>query len=358
MGLFVYHLALGPGRNLLLPFMYASAGIALTASGVLLLVFLAGLSRGLSRGLGLKSPGLKGLENLAVENRVFQDEASGNPDAEANAGRGGLLSCIFPNFAALIIFWRNSVTDKLFLTTLNINFPPGFNLTSITLIVALPVFGFLASLWWRRFLKEYIRLSALLFLLSPSLLLLSHSQLLFLILHTLNITLILMMIVIFPFAIIDLYWQKPRGGYWAWLLAVSIYLLNANVLTLTGPFRAFSLEDGYVVVLLSLAAVAFYFLSQPVVLPKPQGAAGSTVPTALPNIADIFMKHNLSEREMEVALLMAQEGLSNKEMGERLFISEDTVKFHLHNIYQKFGVKKRVAFLAMVFNKELNRTLE
>jgi DNA-binding CsgD family transcriptional regulator len=220
------------------------------------------------------------------------------------------------------------------------------------------VFGFLASVRWRRFLKEYIRLSAFLFVLSPCLLLLSRSQTLFLILHTLNLTIILMMIVIFPFAIIDLYWQKTRSGYWAYLLAVSIYILNANALTLTGPFRALSLENGYAVVLLSLAAVAFYFLSQPLVLPKPNNTAGTTVPAAapsmaaMPNITDILREYNLSERETELALLMVQEGLSNKEMGERLFISEDTIKFLLHNIYQKFGVKKRAAFLTKVFKNE------
>jgi hypothetical protein len=42
-GLFCYHLVLGPGRELLLPYMFASAGIALTAAGILLLVFLTGV---------------------------------------------------------------------------------------------------------------------------------------------------------------------------------------------------------------------------------------------------------------------------------------------------------------------------
>jgi NADH:ubiquinone oxidoreductase subunit 3 (subunit A) len=42
---FVYHLALGPGRELLLPSMFAFAGAALTAAGILLLVFLSGVER-------------------------------------------------------------------------------------------------------------------------------------------------------------------------------------------------------------------------------------------------------------------------------------------------------------------------
>jgi hypothetical protein len=202
MGFFWYNLALGPGRELLLPYMFALAGITLTAAGVLLLVFLAGA--GVPAGLPIKNHAVE--NRAAAESRDFQDESP-------HAGRGNLLLCIYPILAALIIFWTNSLTDKLFLQTNNINFTPGLHLTSLVQIVTVPVFGFLASVRWRRFLKEYIRLGAFLFLLSPSLLLLSHSQMLFLILHTLSIVVIRMMIVIFPFAIIDLYWQKTRGGY-------------------------------------------------------------------------------------------------------------------------------------------------
>ena len=48
----------------------------------------------------------------------------------------------------------------------------------------------------------------------------------------------------------------------------------------------------------------------------------------------------LTEREMElVSLLVA--GKSNKEIAERLFISENTVKYHIRNILQKLGVQNR-----------------
>jgi len=48
----------------------------------------------------------------------------------------------------------------------------------------------------------------------------------------------------------------------------------------------------------------------------------------------------LSMREEEILLLLSK-GLLNKEIGDRLFISENTVKFHLKNIYAKLGVKSR-----------------
>jgi DNA-binding NarL/FixJ family response regulator len=49
----------------------------------------------------------------------------------------------------------------------------------------------------------------------------------------------------------------------------------------------------------------------------------------------------LSTREREIVVLVAQ-GFNNKEMAERMFISEQTVKNHLHNIFDKLGVSDRL----------------
>jgi DNA-binding NarL/FixJ family response regulator len=48
----------------------------------------------------------------------------------------------------------------------------------------------------------------------------------------------------------------------------------------------------------------------------------------------------LTHREVEIVGLVAQ-GLGPKEVAARLFVSEATVKVHLHNIYEKLGVKGR-----------------
>jgi DNA-binding NarL/FixJ family response regulator len=48
----------------------------------------------------------------------------------------------------------------------------------------------------------------------------------------------------------------------------------------------------------------------------------------------------LSERESVVLAAVAR-GLSNREIGRELWISEQTVKFHLRNLYRKLGVSSR-----------------
>ena len=55
---------------------------------------------------------------------------------------------------------------------------------------------------------------------------------------------------------------------------------------------------------------------------------------------------SLTKREQQI-VTMVSNGLSNKEVGRRLDLSEGTVKVHLHNIYRKLGVNNRTALTAM-----------
>ncbi|MBT2514849.1 response regulator transcription factor [Arthrobacter sp. ISL-30] len=59
----------------------------------------------------------------------------------------------------------------------------------------------------------------------------------------------------------------------------------------------------------------------------------------------------LTPREAELLSLLTQ-GLSNRELGRRLFISEATVKTHLAHIYAKLGVETRAAAIATAIRRE------
>jgi DNA-binding NarL/FixJ family response regulator len=51
---------------------------------------------------------------------------------------------------------------------------------------------------------------------------------------------------------------------------------------------------------------------------------------------------DLTERELTVLQALAR-GLSNKAIGSEFWVTEQTVKFHLGNIYRKLGVQNRTA---------------
>jgi DNA-binding NarL/FixJ family response regulator len=59
-------------------------------------------------------------------------------------------------------------------------------------------------------------------------------------------------------------------------------------------------------------------------------------------ITESFKKrYYITVRESEIISLLIK-GFSNKEIGERLFISIKTVKNHITNIYQKTSTKNRL----------------
>lgn len=62
-------------------------------------------------------------------------------------------------------------------------------------------------------------------------------------------------------------------------------------------------------------------------------------------IRRLLERHNLSRREAQVALCCA-EGLTNADIGRKLSIGEQTVKFHLRHVYIKFGVRRRAELIS------------
>lgn len=80
-------------------------------------------------------------------------------------------------------------------------------------------------------------------------------------------------------------------------------------------------------------------------------SAPTTAPAArkVPRLGDPVV-----EREMQVLLRMAQ-GLTNREIGSELYLTEDTVKTYARRLFAKLGARDRAHAVAIGYQKELLR---
>jgi DNA-binding NarL/FixJ family response regulator len=71
-------------------------------------------------------------------------------------------------------------------------------------------------------------------------------------------------------------------------------------------------------------------------------------------LAERVMRSSLTAREIEVLPLIAR-GLTNKEIGQLLDISENTVRNHVNNIIEKLGVSGRTEAVAVALQQGIIR---
>ena len=83
------------------------------------------------------------------------------------------------------------------------------------------------------------------------------------------------------------------------------------------------------------------------------GPDGSGSSTGSGGSTKVRERSPLSAREREIVGFVAQ-GYKNKEMAEKMFISEQTVKNHLHNIFDKLGVSDRLELALYAIHKGLH----
>src|ERR1700726_1775835 len=86
---------------------------------------------------------------------------------------------------------------------------------------------------------------------------------------------------------------------------------------------------------------------------RPEGIVGKEVRVAAgkPFVADERKREDLgiTRRELEILELIAQ-GMSNREIAEKLYVSENTVKTHSSRVFDKLGARRRTQ--AVQFGKE------
>lgn len=120
-----------------------------------------------------------------------------------------------------------------------------------------------------------------------------------------------------------------------------LYGLGLGLLLVFIKVTEYNFFAGQVSLHAYLGGLAFFFLVMGfwlgLVWKKKQGDQPST----------FSVKGNslLSDRENEVLLGIAR-GQSNREIADALFVSTNTVKTHISNIYTKLGVKRRTQAIA------------
>jgi len=358
-GNIAFNFATGQGQDLLLeaslqvqPFLFWGSGLFLTISGILLFLYLtSNMFNNVPEDKEIPEPDNCGIDNSKPERFPY---------------------FLFPLIAALIIFMSNSFTNQLFFMVLNSPLPPGFNISNIILILTLPLLGFLAALSWRRFLMIFIPVCSVILLLAPSLLLFAretslqntHSQPLFLILHTMNAVTVRMITAVFPFLIVDMFRQYMSSakifspvylfavGVFSWLLPVSIQMISITVSVPGNLFNLILHDKPTAVILLTIAAILFYVLmwlvNRKLVFNGRNAVIETGTASSIKNLDTFFKEYNLTNREAEVARLLFEEGITSEEIAVRIFRSKATVSSHLTSIFKKLNVQSRTEFMAKV----------
>ena len=133
---------------------------------------------------------------------------------------------------------------------------------------------------------------------------------------------------------------KGKAARWFGILWFSGVLLF-NLAGVINPGRIIVLTLGFAKI---LPALLFLFLYL-----KKYYRENPAFPQDDAELEHVFSKYNISQREQEIIRLVSK-GKSNKEISDRLYISLQTVKNHVHSIYRKLNVRNRVQLSNVIRN--------
>jgi DNA-binding NarL/FixJ family response regulator len=148
------------------------------------------------------------------------------------------------------------------------------------------------------------------------------------------------------------------------VIIMDLDLPSGDVLALIRKFRA-TAKDSHILILCGLsddhltrealcagaAGVVLKIQPAAVIFAAIEGLYHK-VPAPISSFEPTTISANVTSREREVIALIG-EGLRNKDVAERLFISETTVRHHLTSIFNKLGVSSRQKLLLMAHQSGL-----
>lgn len=120
------------------------------------------------------------------------------------------------------------------------------------------------------------------------------------------------------------------------ILIFALLITALLILFRLGKFQLIR-QDTYLEFVTGGFAIVFFFLG--LYFRKKWSNQNASLENQTPNYAAI-KRLGLSDREQEVLQELVG-GFSNKEIGDRLFVSESTVKSHVSSIYSKLEVNRR-----------------
>lgn len=87
--------------------------------------------------------------------------------------------------------------------------------------------------------------------------------------------------------------------------------------------------------------------------PTPMRNAPSTVVQLLHQAADRDDTHRALTPQQERVLELAASGLTYREIGRQLYVSESTVRFHIQSLKERLGVKTKTELIALAIREAL-----
>lgn len=272
---------------------------------------------------------------------------------ENETPRGGRNE--FPLFrlacACVLFYMMNGLLSSRLFPMTGPDADPNIGPIPLLLVVLCPLVGVVLD-WRDIWSARLVKACGFFFLLAPSLAVLDNSPQVYGVVHTLCAV---GQFVLFASTTVLFAVMTRRNRWWCLVLCIPFV---GRFISLPGVVMSELLvggDEGIIVIVSILMAALFYHLTgtlgeEPAAAERGENSEAGETPAPENQHADVealFAQHNLSAREREVAALLLR-GMATADISAELHIAESTVKFHIKNIFRKFGVANRFAFAIRV----------